>query len=124
MGATPEVAAQIPNLLILFTVTLVCVVMNLGGMEVAANVDLDWNREFRVTGWANAVTGAGGALPGCLIATTSIRNVLFGATTGSRVSSPRWRSPRSRRSAMRSCLLDLYKHVFTTEAGSALDASA
>lgn len=76
-----EVAAQIPNLLILFTVTLVCVVMNLGGMEVAANVDLDWNREFRVTGWANAVTGAGGAPPGCLIATTSIRNVLFGATT-------------------------------------------
>ena len=76
-----ELAGQIPNLLILFTVTLVCVVMNLGGVEVSANVDLDWNREFRVTGWANAVTGAGGAPPGCLIATTSIRNVLFGATT-------------------------------------------
>lgn len=76
-----ELAGQIPNLLILFTVTLVCVVMNLGGLEVTANVDLDWNREFRVTGWANAVTGAGGAPPGCLIATTSIRNVLFGATT-------------------------------------------
>ena len=76
-----EFAGQIPNLLILFTITLVCVVMNLGGVEVAANVDLDWNREFRVTGWANAVTGAGGAPPGCLIATTSIRNVLFGATT-------------------------------------------
>ena len=74
-------AGQVPNLLILFTVTLVCVVMNLGGIEVAANVDLDWNREFRVTGWANALTGAGGAPPGCLIATTSIRNLLFGATT-------------------------------------------
>ena len=76
-----ELARQIPNLLILFTVTLVCVVMNLGGLEVAANVDLDWNREFRVTGWANAVTGVAGAPPGCLIATASIRNVLFGATT-------------------------------------------
>ena len=76
-----EFAGQVPNLLILFTVTLVCVVMNLGGIEVAANADLDWNREFRVTGWANAVTGVGGAPPGCLIATTSIRNVLFGATT-------------------------------------------
>ena len=76
-----ELAGQVPNLLILFTVTLVCVVMNLGGVEVAANADLDWNREFRVTGWANAVTGVGGAPPGCLIATTSIRNVLFGATT-------------------------------------------
>ena len=76
-----EVAGQIPNLLVLFTVTLVCVVMNLGGLEAAADDDLDWNREFRVTGWANAVTGIGGAPPGCLIASTSIRNVLFGATT-------------------------------------------
>ena len=76
-----EVAGQVPNLLILFTVTLLCVVMNLGGTEVAANVDLDWNREFRVTGWANLATGVGGAPPGCLVAATSIRNVLFGATT-------------------------------------------
>lgn len=76
-----EVAGQVPNLLILFTVTLLCVVMNLGGTEVAANVDLDWNREFRVTGWANMATGVGGAPPGCLIAGPSIRNVLFGATT-------------------------------------------
>ena len=77
----PQFAGQIPNLLILFTVTLVCVAMNLGGLEVAANVDLDWNREFRVTGWANIVTGVGGAPPGCLIATASIRNFLLGATT-------------------------------------------
>lgn len=76
-----EFAAQVPNLLILITVTLVCVVMNLGGTEVAANVDLDWNREFRAAGWANLLTGVGGAPPGCLIAATSIRNVLFGATT-------------------------------------------
>ena len=76
-----ELASQIPNLLVLFTITLLCVVMNLGGVEVAANVDLDWNREFRVTGWANVVAGIGGAPPGCLIATASIRNVLFGATT-------------------------------------------
>lgn len=76
-----ELAAQIPNLLILFIVTLLCAVMNLGGIEVAANTDLDWNREFRTTGWANILTGAAGAPPGCLIAATSIRNVYFGATT-------------------------------------------
>lgn len=76
-----EFAGQIPNLLILFTVTLVCVAMNLGGTEVAANVDLDWNREFRVAGWANIVTGVGGAPPGCLIAAACIRNFLLGATT-------------------------------------------
>lgn len=76
-----EIAGQIPNLLILFTITLICAVMNLSGIEVAANADLDWNREFRATGWANFLTGAAGAPPGCLIAATSIRNVYFGATT-------------------------------------------
>ena len=76
-----EFAAQIPHLLILVTITLICVVMNLGGTEVAANVDLDWNREFRASGWANLLAGIGGAPPGCLIASGSIRNVLFGAET-------------------------------------------
>ena len=76
-----EFAGQTPNVLVLFAVTLVCVAMNLGGTEVAANVDLDWNREFRVTGLANIVTGVGGAPPGCLIASACIRNLLLGATT-------------------------------------------
>ena len=75
------VAGQIPNLLILATVTLICVVMNLVGIELAANCDLDWNKEFRSAGWANVLTGLGGAPPGCLIALTSIRNTLFGAMT-------------------------------------------
>lgn len=74
-------AAQIPNLLTLVVVTLVCVIMNLGGLEVAAKQDLDWNREFRAAGVANLVSGAGGAPPGCLAALPSIRSVLFGATT-------------------------------------------
>ena len=72
---------QIPNILILVAVTLICVVMNLGGIELAANCDLDWNHEFKAAGWANALTGVGGAPPGCLIALTSIRNSLFGAMT-------------------------------------------
>ncbi|MXX91218.1 MAG: STAS domain-containing protein [Boseongicola sp. SB0677_bin_26] len=72
---------QIPNILILAAVTLICVVMNLGGIELAANCDLDWNHEFKAAGWANALTGFGGAPPGCLIALTSIRNSLFGAMT-------------------------------------------
>ena len=76
-----EIAGQLSNLVVLITVTLICLVMNLGGIEVAANVDLDWNREFRASGWANVLTSIGGAPPGCLIASTSIRNVLFGATT-------------------------------------------
>ena len=74
-------AAQIPNLLTLVVVTLVCVIMNLGGLEVAVKQDLDWNREFRAAGVANIVAGAGGAPPGCMAALPSIRSVLFGATT-------------------------------------------
>ena len=74
-------AQQIPNLMILVTVTLICVVMNLGGIELAANCDLEWNHEFKAAGWANVLTGFGGAPPGCLIALTSIRNSLFGAMT-------------------------------------------
>ncbi len=74
-------AQQIPNILILVAVTLICVVMNLGGIELAANCDLDWNHEFKAAGWANTLTGFGGAPPGCLIALSSIRNSLFGAMT-------------------------------------------
>ena len=74
-------AGQIPNLLILITVTLVCVVMHLGGLEVATKVELNWNREFRATGWANLAAGFGGAPPGCLLALACVRSVLFGATT-------------------------------------------
>ena len=74
-------AQQIPNLLTLVTVTLICAVMNLGGIELAANCDLEWNQEFKAAGWANVLTGIGGAPPGCLIALTSIRNSLFGAMT-------------------------------------------
>ena len=69
-------AQQIPNLLILVTVTLICVVMNLGGIELAANRDLEWNHEFKAAGWANVLTGFGGAPPGCLIALTSISQLV------------------------------------------------
>lgn len=75
-------AGQIPNLLALMVVMLVCVIMNLGGLEVAAREDFEWNREFRAAGLANLLAGAGGgAPPGCLAALPSIRSVLFGANT-------------------------------------------
>ena len=76
-----SVAKQTPNLLILATITLICVVMNLSGIELAANCDLEWNREFRAAGWASTLAGFGGAPPGCLIALSSIRNALLGAMT-------------------------------------------
>ena len=60
-----SVAVQIPNILTLVVVTLLCVVVNLSALELAMDCKLDWNREFRAVGWANLVAGAGGGPPGC-----------------------------------------------------------
>ena len=59
-----SVAVQIPNMLTLVVVTLLCVVVNLSALELATDGKLDWNREFRAAGWANLVAGAGGGPPG------------------------------------------------------------
>ncbi|MYK44611.1 MAG: SulP family inorganic anion transporter [Gammaproteobacteria bacterium] len=73
------VAGQIPNMLTLVIVTLLCVVMYVGGLEVAANRELDWNHEFRSVGVAGVVAGVGGGPPGCMIVPTSMRSLMFGA---------------------------------------------
>ena len=46
------VAMQIPNVLALILVVLISVVMYLSGIELAANVELEWNREFKARVWA------------------------------------------------------------------------
>ena len=72
------VVQQIPNMLTLVLVTLLCVVMYVGGLEVAANRDLDWNHEFRAVGLAAVIGGFGGGPPGCMIVPTSMRSLMFG----------------------------------------------
>ena len=72
------VAHQLPNMLTLVLVTLLCIVMYVGGLEVAANRDLDWNHEFRAVGLAGALAGLGGAPPGCMVVPTSMRSLIFG----------------------------------------------
>ncbi|MDE0178555.1 MAG: SulP family inorganic anion transporter, partial [Gammaproteobacteria bacterium] len=72
------VAHQVPNMLTLVLVTLLCVVMYVGGLEVAANRDLDWNHEFRSVGLAGVLGGLGGAPPGCMVVPTSMRSLIFG----------------------------------------------
>ena len=71
-------AQQLPNMLTLVLVTLLCVVMYVGGLEVAANRDLDWNHEFRSVGLAGVLGGLGGAPPGCMVVPTSMRSLIFG----------------------------------------------
>lgn len=73
------VAAQIPNIVTLVLVTLLCVVMYVGGLEVASDRELDWNREFRAIGLAGALAGLAGGPPSCPIVPTSLRSVMFRA---------------------------------------------
>ncbi len=75
------VAGQIPNMLALILVTLLCLVTGVGGLELAANRELEWNREFRAAGLANLVAGLGGGPPGCLITSNTVLSHLFGAET-------------------------------------------
>ena len=77
----PALAAQIPNMLAIVLVTLVAAIMSFAGFELAADVELDWDREFRVTGLASIVSGAGGGMVGMLIVPGSLRSKLFGAQT-------------------------------------------
>ena len=53
-------AMQLPTMLMLMLVALIVVIMNIAGLEMAANQDLDWDREFRASGLASVVAGLGG----------------------------------------------------------------
>ena len=74
-------AIQFPAVLLLVLVALIVVIMSLAGLEMAANEDLDWNREFRAAGIANVVAGLGGGTTASMIVPTSLRSKLFGAST-------------------------------------------
>ena len=73
--------ALYPHMLTLAAVAFICVVMNLAGLELAANQELDWDREFKVTGAASLAAGLGGGTVATLVVPASLRSKLFGATT-------------------------------------------
>ena len=62
-------AMQIPAMLTLALISLIVVIMNIAGLEMAANQDLDWNREFRASGLASILGGLGGGAAASLILT-------------------------------------------------------
>ena len=74
-------AMQFPAVLMLVLIALIVVIMNIAGLEMAANQDLDWNREFRAAGLASVVAGLGGGTPASIIVPASLRSKLFGAAT-------------------------------------------
>ena len=75
------VAMQIPNMLALILIAFIAIVMNIAGLEVAANQELDWDREFRAGGFASFVAGLGGGTVATIVVPASMRSKLFGATT-------------------------------------------
>ena len=75
------IGIQLPSLLTLALLALTVVIMNIAGLEMAANQDLDWDREFRATGLASVVAGLGGGTAASMIVPASLRSKLFGAAT-------------------------------------------
>ena len=72
---------QIPNMLALMLVAFISIIMNIAGLEMATNHELDWDREFRVTGLASMLAGLGGGTVATIVVPASLRSKLFGATT-------------------------------------------
>ena len=75
------IAMQIPNMLTLMLIAFIAVVMNIAGLEVAANRELDWDREFTANGFATLVAGLGGGTVSTLVVPASLRSQLLGAAT-------------------------------------------
>ena len=75
------VAAQVPNMLTLMVVTLIAVAVHLSALELAANVELEWNKEFGAAGGASVIAGLGAGSGGSLVFTFSILSDRFGART-------------------------------------------
>ena len=74
-------AVQLPLLLGLMLIALISVIMNIAGLELAVNQDLDWDREFRASGLASVLAGLGGGTVATAVVPASFRSKLFGATT-------------------------------------------
>ena len=73
------VALQIPDMLALVLVTLLCAVVYLSSVELAARREIEWNREFRAAGQASLISGLGGGPAGCMMSAGSIFSYRFGA---------------------------------------------
>ena len=75
------VAEQVPNVLTVALVTLLCVVVYMNGLEVATGVKIDLDREFRAAGLAGTLAGVGGSSPGTHSAVLSMASRMSGADT-------------------------------------------
>ena len=75
------VAGQFPGVVAVATVTLLCLLVYVNGLEVATGVKVDVDREFRAAGFAGMVAGAGGSAPGAHSIVLCLASRMMGADT-------------------------------------------
>ena len=75
------VASQLPGILGVVMVALICIVLHAGAVELGSGVELDLDREFRAEGVGCLVAGLGGSSPGCNAAPISLISHATGAET-------------------------------------------
>ena len=75
------VASQIPAMLGVALITLICIVLNASGLELSCGVEMDMSREFRSEGIANLFAGLGGSPPGGNTSVFSVVTHVTGAET-------------------------------------------
>lgn len=75
------VASQIPSILGVMLIALMCIVLNAGALELGTGTELDMNREFRAEGAACLFAGLGGSSPGNNSSAFSLISHATGAET-------------------------------------------
>ena len=77
----PVVASQLPAILGVMLITLICIVLNAGALEMGSGAELDLNREFLAEGTAGLAAGLGGSSPGCNSTAITLISHATGAET-------------------------------------------
>ena len=75
------IITQIPHLLTLTLIAFITIILNVAGLELAVNREMDWNKEFKSTGYASMVAGIGGGTVATIIVSGSMRSKLLRAGT-------------------------------------------
>lgn len=75
------VADQAFNAFLLFFVLLILTVVSYAQLELGANMEFNWHREFKLHGAANLLSFAGGGIPGGLMASATLPHIALRANT-------------------------------------------
>ena len=75
------IAGQSLNGIVLFIVLLILTVVSFAQLELGAKMEFDWNKEFKLHGVANVLSGFFVGIPGATAASSSLPNITLRALT-------------------------------------------